>query len=143
MPAAPYKRSWQSAMRSRHCDRGRLRSGASGRTNRSAQAPCNVGLTYIKAPTHRRRSFSMGHTQPLPGFVARTRPRHLLAKLGWGRASFAPCGVSAMMQNIVAGLVVVALIFMVLIAWSQKHEKCFHGHILGKLKPCGLVEHEL
>jgi hypothetical protein len=48
-----------------------------------------------------------------------------------------------MMQNIVAGLVVVALIFMALIAWSQKHEECFHGHILGKLKPCGSVEHEI
>lgn len=48
-----------------------------------------------------------------------------------------------MMKNIVAGLVIVALIFMGLIAWAQKHEECFHGHILKKLKPCGSVEDDI
>jgi len=48
-----------------------------------------------------------------------------------------------MTQNIVAGLVVVALILMGLLAWTQKHEECFHGHILKKLKPCGSVEHSI
>jgi hypothetical protein len=46
-------------------------------------------------------------------------------------------------KNIVPGFVLVALFIMFLLAWSQKHEKCFHGHILGKLKPCGSIEHEI
>jgi len=48
-----------------------------------------------------------------------------------------------MTKDIVAGFVIVALILMGLLAWTQKHEECFHGHILKKLKPCGSVEHSL
>jgi hypothetical protein len=48
-----------------------------------------------------------------------------------------------MTKDIVAGFVIVALILMSLLAWTQKHEECFHGRILKKLKPCGSVENSL
>jgi hypothetical protein len=48
-------------------------------------------------------------------------------------------GVAAMVQNLVAGLVVVALIIMGVIAYAQKHEGCLHGRSLQTFKPCGSV----
>jgi hypothetical protein len=48
-----------------------------------------------------------------------------------------------MMQNIVAGLVLVALAFMVLLAYGQKHEGCVHGHSLKSLKPCGSISSQI
>ena len=44
-----------------------------------------------------------------------------------------------MVQNLVAGLVVVALIIMGLLAYAQKHEGCLHGRSLQTFKPCGSV----
>jgi hypothetical protein len=40
-------------------------------------------------------------------------------------------------KNIVAGCVVAAPIFMVLLAYAQQHHKCFHGRLLKTLCPCG------
>jgi hypothetical protein len=48
-------------------------------------------------------------------------------------------GEAAMVQNLVAGLVVVALIFMGVLAYAQKHEGCVHGRSLQTFKPCGSV----
>jgi hypothetical protein len=48
-----------------------------------------------------------------------------------------------MVKNLVAGCVVVALIFMGLLAYAQKHEECWHGHLLKALKPCGSVSSEM
>ena len=39
-------------------------------------------------------------------------------------------GVAAMVKNAVAGCVVVALIFMGYLAFYQKHEGCWRGHLL-------------
>ena len=44
-----------------------------------------------------------------------------------------------MMQNIVAGFVVVALVVMVVFAFAQKHEGCLHGRSLQTFKPCGSI----
>jgi len=61
-------------------------------------------------------------------------------------------GVAAMMKNIVAGCVVAALIFMVLLAYAQEHLECRRGHILktlrpghiiDTLKPCGSVDTQM
>jgi len=48
------------------------------------------------------------------------------------------------MQNFVTGCVVVAVGFMVLLAYSQKHHQCWNGHVLEDLhehvlthQPCG------
>jgi hypothetical protein len=57
-----------------------------------------------------------------------------------------------MTKNIVAGCVLAALIFMVLLAYAQKHLECRHGHILktlrpghiiNTLKPCGSVSPQM
>jgi hypothetical protein len=48
-------------------------------------------------------------------------------------------GVAAMVQNIVAGLVVVALIVIAAISYAQEHQECWSGHIIKTLKPCGSV----
>ena len=50
-----------------------------------------------------------------------------------------PRGVVAMMKNLVAGFVLAAFIIMGLLAFAQKHEECWHGHLLKTLKPCGSV----
>lgn len=42
-----------------------------------------------------------------------------------------------MVQNIVAGLVLVALITIGLISYAQEHHECWNGHLLKTLKPCG------
>jgi hypothetical protein len=44
-----------------------------------------------------------------------------------------------MTQNIVAGLVLVALMIMGVLAFAQKHEGCLHGHSINTFKPCGSV----
>ncbi len=48
------------------------------------------------------------------------------------------------MQNFVTGCVVVAVGFMVLLAYSQKHHQCWNGHVLKDVRehvlthePCG------
>jgi hypothetical protein len=48
-----------------------------------------------------------------------------------------------MMKNIVAGIVVAALIFMVLLAYAQEHQECLRGHITKTLQPCGSVSHSI
>jgi hypothetical protein len=52
-------------------------------------------------------------------------------------------GVAAMVQNLVTGLVVVALIIMGMLAYAQKHEGCLHGRSLQTFKPCGSVSVDL
>jgi len=42
-----------------------------------------------------------------------------------------------MIKNLVAGLVLAALIFMGLLAYAQEHEGCLHGRLIKHLKPCG------
>jgi hypothetical protein len=44
-----------------------------------------------------------------------------------------------MMKNIVAGLVLVALVIMGVFAFAQKHDGCLHGHSIKTFKPCGSV----
>jgi hypothetical protein len=44
-----------------------------------------------------------------------------------------------MMQNLVAGCVLVALIIMGLLAFAQQHEGCLHGRSIKTFKPCGSV----
>jgi hypothetical protein len=44
-----------------------------------------------------------------------------------------------MTKNLVAGLVLVALMIMGLLAFAQKHEGCLHGRSLHTFKPCGSV----
>ena len=44
-----------------------------------------------------------------------------------------------MVQNVIAGLVVAALIGMGVLAYAQKHEGCLRGRSLQTLKPCGSV----
>ena len=44
-----------------------------------------------------------------------------------------------MMQNIVAGLVLVALVIMVVLAYAQEHEGCLNGRSLKSFKPCGSI----
>ena len=44
-----------------------------------------------------------------------------------------------MMHNLVAGLVLVALMIMGLLAFAQKHEGCLHGRSIKTFKPCGSV----
>ena len=45
-----------------------------------------------------------------------------------------------MVQNLVAGFVVVAFIFMGVLAYAQKHEGCLRGHSLQTFKPCGSTD---
>ena len=44
-----------------------------------------------------------------------------------------------MMKNIVAGLVLVALVIVGVLALAQKHDGCLHGHSIKTFKPCGSV----
>jgi hypothetical protein len=53
-------------------------------------------------------------------------------------------GVAAMVRNVVAGCVLAALIFMVLLAFAQKHDEfCMHGHLIKTFRPCGSVSSSL
>jgi hypothetical protein len=53
------------------------------------------------------------------------------------------CGVATMIKNVVTGCVVVVLIFMVLLAYAQKHEGCVRGHTIITHEPCGSVTHSI
>ena len=44
-----------------------------------------------------------------------------------------------MLQNLIAGFVVVALIIMGVLAYAQKHEGCLHGRSLETFKACGTM----
>ena len=44
-----------------------------------------------------------------------------------------------MMKSIVAGCVIAVLICMFLLAYAQRHDECWHGRILGTIRPCGSV----
>jgi uncharacterized membrane protein len=46
-------------------------------------------------------------------------------------------GAVAMIKNVVAGLVLVALVIMGVLAFAQKHDGCLHGRELHTFKPCG------
>lgn len=54
-------------------------------------------------------------------------------------------GVAAMVKNLVAGCVLVALIFMALLAYAQEHHECLNGHLIVRghlikgLRSCGSV----
>ena len=54
-----------------------------------------------------------------------------------------PMGVAAMVKNLVAGCVLVALIFMALLAYAQEHHECLNGHLIVRghlfkgLRSCG------
>jgi hypothetical protein len=57
-------------------------------------------------------------------------------------------GVTAMIKNLVAGCVVAALIFMGLLAYAQKHHRCWNGQLIMRghfikqikgLRSCGSV----
>ena len=46
-----------------------------------------------------------------------------------------------MVKNVVAGCVVVALIFMGWLAYNQEHpDQCWHGHLIKTFKPCGSLD---
>jgi hypothetical protein len=47
-----------------------------------------------------------------------------------------------MVKNIVAGIVLAALGFMILLAYAQEHLECRRGHILKTLRP-GHIIHTL
>jgi hypothetical protein len=44
-----------------------------------------------------------------------------------------------MIQNVVAGFVLMALVVMVVLAYAQKHEGCLGGRSLQTFQPCGSV----
>ena len=50
-----------------------------------------------------------------------------------------------MVKNLVAGCVLVALIFMVLLSYAQEHHECLNGHLILRghlikgLRSCGSV----
>lgn len=44
-----------------------------------------------------------------------------------------------MIQKLVQGFVIVALLIMVMLAYAQKHEGCLRGRSLETFKPCGSV----
>jgi hypothetical protein len=54
-----------------------------------------------------------------------------------------------MMKNLVAGLVLAALMMMGLLAFAQEHHECWngkvleHGHLTKAFKPCGSVSPEM
>jgi len=61
--------------------------------------------------------------------------------------AYVPRGVTAMIRNVVAGCVLVALSFMALLAYAQKHHECWNGHLkhghfikqVKGLRSCGSV----
>ena len=49
-----------------------------------------------------------------------------------------------MVQNVVAGCVLLALVFMGWLAYAQKHDEfCMQGHLFKTHKPCGSVSAEM
>lgn len=58
--------------------------------------------------------------------------------------SYGTEGMAAMARNIVAGGVVLVLMFMVVLAYAQKHDEfCEHGHLLKSFKPCGSMSSDM
>jgi len=45
-----------------------------------------------------------------------------------------------MMRNIVAGLVLVGLMIIGVLAFAQKHDGCLHGRSIKDLRPCGSID---
>ena len=62
---------------------------------------------------------------------------------GRGIMRHEPLGVAAMIEKLVQGFVVVALMIMVTLAYAQKHEGCLRGRSLQTLQPCGSVGHDI
>jgi hypothetical protein len=55
-----------------------------------------------------------------------------------------PSWSAVIMQNLVAGCVLAALIFMGWLAYAQKHDEfCIHGHLIKTHKPCGSLSTEM
>jgi hypothetical protein len=48
-----------------------------------------------------------------------------------------------MIEKLVRGFVIVALMIMVTLAYAQRHEGCLHGRSLETFQPCGSVGHDL
>ena len=48
-----------------------------------------------------------------------------------------------MIEKLVRGFVIVALMIMVVLAYAQKHEGCLRGHSLQTFQPCGSVGHDI
>jgi hypothetical protein len=49
-----------------------------------------------------------------------------------------------MVQNVLAGCVLAALIFMGVLAYAQKHDEfCRHGHLIKTHKACGSLSAEM
>jgi hypothetical protein len=57
-----------------------------------------------------------------------------------------------MIKNLVAGCVLAALIFMVLLSYAQEHHECLNGHLvrtfeqghaIKAFKPCGSVSPQM
>jgi hypothetical protein len=100
----------------------------------SGRRLCSLGLRdlllIISAPAHGR----------LRGAVL---PRRLIPRFEPVALFMSSPGVTAMVQNLVVGLVVVALIIIGVLAYAQKHEGCLHGRSLQTFKPCGSVSVDL
>ena len=45
-----------------------------------------------------------------------------------------------MIERLVQGFVIVALVIMVMLAYAQKHEGCFRGRSLETFQPCGSAD---
>jgi hypothetical protein len=67
----------------------------------------------------------------------------LRALAGWRMMRHEPLGVAAMIEKLVQGFVIVALMIMVTLAYAQKHEGCLRGRSLQTLQPCGSVGHDI
>jgi hypothetical protein len=65
--------------------------------------------------------------------------RALIPTIPAGRAVHESHGATAVVQNLVVGLVVVALIIIGVFAYAPEHEGCLHGRSLQTFKPCGSV----
>jgi hypothetical protein len=48
-----------------------------------------------------------------------------------------------MIEKLVLGFVIVALMIMVTLAYAQKHEGCLRGRSLQTFQPCGSLGHDL
>ncbi|MGY4503114.1 hypothetical protein ACVWYH_007071 [Bradyrhizobium sp. GM24.11] len=48
-----------------------------------------------------------------------------------------------MVQNLIVGFVVVALIIMGVLAYAQKHEGCLRGRSLQTFQPCGSISTDI
>jgi hypothetical protein len=48
-----------------------------------------------------------------------------------------------MIEKLVQGFVIVALLIMVTLAYAQKHEGCLRGRSLQTHQPCGSAVHDI